>query len=305
MGTADPVRAVFAGTLVAPYVSGIDVNSGCPKPFSTSGGMGAALLRTPDLLCSILSALVAEVGVKFGIGISVKIRILEKPEETESLVRRLCATGITGLTVHCRTTPMRPRERAIREQLPMIASICREAGVAILMNGDVTSRAHALSLMPEYGVDGAMIATSAEANPSCFRLPEEGGLASWQEMTRAYMEFALQVENKWGNTKFMLNHFISGKTPIGRDLSGKRAEEGYKGLCALLGYTDLMERADEVDLRLGLGEKQAQARRASNKETVLAAAGRLGRSMEGNASKRRSLAERGAGHVIQPLAMNM
>ncbi|KFY57454.1 hypothetical protein V497_05538 [Pseudogymnoascus sp. VKM F-4516 (FW-969)] len=50
MGTSDPERAVEAAKLIAGDVAGIDVNAGCPKPFSTSGGMGAALLRTPDKL---------------------------------------------------------------------------------------------------------------------------------------------------------------------------------------------------------------------------------------------------------------
>ncbi len=58
--------------------------------------MGAALLRAPDTLCAILEALVRDVTPEFGIGISVKIRLLETAAETEALVRRLCATGITG-----------------------------------------------------------------------------------------------------------------------------------------------------------------------------------------------------------------
>ncbi|OAA62608.1 tRNA-dihydrouridine synthase [Niveomyces insectorum RCEF 264] len=140
MGTCDPDRAVQAARLVAADVAGIDVNAGCPKPFSTDGGMGAALLKTPDRLCAILEALVAHIVPAFGIGISVKIRLLRDPADTEALVRRLVRTGIVGLTVHCRTAPMRPRERAIRAQLPLVAGICREAGVACLMNGDVASR---------------------------------------------------------------------------------------------------------------------------------------------------------------------
>src|SRR2546430_7008294 len=51
IGTASPDRAVEAAKLVAGDVAGIDVNAGCPKPFSTGGGMGAALLRTPDTPC--------------------------------------------------------------------------------------------------------------------------------------------------------------------------------------------------------------------------------------------------------------
>ncbi len=65
IGTSDPERAVAAARVVAADVAGIDVNAGCPKPFSTSGGMGAALLQTPDKLCSILEALVKEIVPEF------------------------------------------------------------------------------------------------------------------------------------------------------------------------------------------------------------------------------------------------
>jgi len=211
--------------------------------------MGAALLRTPDLLCSILEALVKEVGTEFEIGISVKIRLLETPEMTESLVRRLCATGITGLTIHCRTTPMRPRERAIREQLKMIADICQENGVACLMNGDVENREHALALIYEFGVDGAMIATAAETNSSCFRTKEAGGLAPWREVVALYLKMSMEVENRWGNTKYLLGHLIPGKDSAHRIATGAK---NYSQICELLGMQDLQPFAAETDKNLDL-----------------------------------------------------
>ncbi|OJD11658.1 hypothetical protein AJ78_07614 [Emergomyces pasteurianus Ep9510] len=248
IGTASPDLAVQAAKIIAADVTGIDVNAGCPKPFSTSGGMGAALLQTPDRLVSILTALVREIGTPYQIGISVKIRILSDPERTRDLVTRLCATGITGLTVHCRTTPMRPRERAIRDQVPMIASICRAAGVAILMNGDVESRDHGLALMSEYGVDGAMIATCAEANSSCFRSGAEGGLLPWRDIVHAYMDFCLQCENKWGNSKYLLNMLIPGKE---RAFNAAKQSKSYEDCCRVLGFEDLIPRAKEVDQIIG------------------------------------------------------
>jgi tRNA-dihydrouridine synthase 2 len=211
IGTNSPSRAVEAATLFAPYVAGIDVNAGCPKPFSTSGGMGAALLRTPDHLASILTALVNEIGIPHEIGISVKIRLLETPELTSHLVHTLCRTGITGLTIHCRLTHMRPRERAIREQLRMIGNICHSYGVACLMNGDVVSRTEGIDLAKEFGVDGAMIATAAEANSSVF-LPD--GPLPWPEVVSKYVSLALSVENRFGNTKFLLSQLIPGKSPV-------------------------------------------------------------------------------------------
>lgn len=256
MGTANPELAVQAGRIVAADVSGIDVNSGCPKPFSTHCGMGAALLRTPDLLVSILESLVKEVGEPFQIGISVKIRILSDPEETKKLVSRLVKTGITGLTVHCRTTPMRPRERAIRDQLRMVAGICHDAGVACVMNGDVTSRDQGLALMAEYGVDGAMIATSAEANSSCFRAEADGGLAEWREIVHEYMKICIEQENRMANTKFLLNMLIPGKN---KEFKFATLSKTYLDLCRALKLDDLIPSAVHVDQLLGLDEKWAAA----------------------------------------------
>jgi tRNA-dihydrouridine synthase 2 len=272
IGTSDPERAVQAARVVAGDVAGIDVNAGCPKPFSTSGGMGAALLQTPDKLCSILEALVKEIATEFEIGISVKIRLLETPERTEALVRKLCATGITGLTIHCRTTPMRPRERAIREQLKMIADICRENGVACLMNGDVQNRAQADQLISEFGVDGAMIATAAETNSSCFRADADGGLAPWEEVVEQYIKMSLDVENRWGNTKYLLNHLIPGKKLVYRQVTTSKS---YFEACQILGLEHLEAQAKVVDENIGinLDNQMSQGKRGRKNASAIAAGG--------------------------------
>ena len=284
-----------AAKLVAENVAGIDVNAGCPKPFSTTGGMGAALLQDPDRLASILTALVKEVGEVYEIGISVKIRLLETAEKTEALVRKLCSTGITGLTIHCRTTPMRPRERAIREQLRTIADICREAGVACLMNGDVRNKDEALQLAQEYGVDGAMIATAAEANSSCFRTQEEGGLLPWREVVTEYMKTALEVENKWGNTKFLLSQLMPGKAEIFRKVTGCKS---YRQVCEVLELDDLLDMAKDVDERLGIDEQKetkAMKKAKHQNKSGQAAGGNMSSQRTIDKEKRSPFSERGVG----------
>ncbi|KAI9053681.1 hypothetical protein LZ554_002635 [Drepanopeziza brunnea f. sp. 'monogermtubi'] len=290
IGTSDPERAVAAARIVAADVAGIDVNAGCPKPFSTSGGMGAALLQTPDKLCAILEALVKEIVPEFEIGISVKIRLLETPELTETLVRKLCATGIAGLTVHCRTTPMRPRERAIREQLRMIADICRENGVACLMNGDVESRAQAEQLVEEFGVDGAMIATAAEANSSVFRSQADGGIAPWEEVVEKYVKTSLEVENRFGNTKYLLNHLIPGKQPVYREMTTCKS---YHQVCKVLGLVHLETLAKEVDEKIGITPEVAEApgRRGKKNKSAMAAGGNQGKIR--SVQPKKVLSERG------------
>jgi tRNA-dihydrouridine synthase 2 len=266
IGTSDPELAVQAAKLVAGDVSGIDVNAGCPKPFSTSGGMGAALLRTPDKLAGILEALVEQVGKVWEIGISVKIRLLETPEMTEALVRRLCKTGIIGLTIHCRTTPMRPRERAVREQLRMIGEVCKEHGVACLMNGDVKDRDQGVALAKEYGVDGGMIATAAETNSSVFRTKAQGGLAPWREVVTEYLKLSMSVENKAGNTKFLLSQLMPSKDSLYQPI---QMSKSYQQCCEVLGMdAEMITRAKEVDEILGIdtqGPKQQRQQQSSKK----------------------------------------
>jgi tRNA-dihydrouridine synthase 2 len=258
--------------------------------------MGAALLRTPEKLCSILEALVKDIVPEFEIGISVKIRLLETPEETENLVRKLCATGITGLTVHCRTTSMRPRERAIREQLKMIADVCREAGVACLMNGGVENRSQAEQLVVEYGVDGAMIATAAETNSSCFRSKENGGPAPWREVVEQYLKVCMEVENRFGNTKYLLGHLVPGKEPVYRCIA---ATKTYTQICELLGLQHLLEAAREADVNLNLlpeaKEKTEQTKKQArkNNKSAMAARGEMRRIRSPGAEGRKPRSTRG------------
>ncbi|KAJ8038905.1 tRNA-dihydrouridine(20) synthase [NAD(P)+]-like [Holothuria leucospilota] len=57
MGTADPQRALKVAKMVENDVAGIDVNMGCPKDYSTKGGMGAALLQHPEKIKQVCCVL--------------------------------------------------------------------------------------------------------------------------------------------------------------------------------------------------------------------------------------------------------
>ncbi|CCH58463.1 hypothetical protein TBLA_0A06710 [Henningerozyma blattae CBS 6284] len=211
MGTSDPTLAVEAAKIVINEVDGIDINAGCPKHFSIHSGMGAALLKTPEKLCSILSELVEKVGKPYNKPISVKIRILEDEQSTIELVEKICQTGIANLTVHCRTTPMRNREAPIRDYLQTINKICKKNNVSLIMNGAISNRTHFENLRQELGFGnelGGMIAENAESNPSVFNetpLP-------WFLTCKEYLSIAEQFDNHVGNTKYMLTRIVPGKS---------------------------------------------------------------------------------------------
>ena len=146
IGSADPELAVQAAKTVMQDVSGIDLNCGCPKPFSTHAGMGAALLTNPDLLCSILTALRAALPPE--ITVSAKIRLLSSQEDTLKLVERILNTGITNLTVHCRTRNMRPREAALIGRMREVVEFVEKLGkgVSVIQNGDCVNREDAIRI---------------------------------------------------------------------------------------------------------------------------------------------------------------
>lgn len=206
MGTADPKLAVEAAKIVIRDVGAIDINAGCPKHFSIHSGMGAALLSTPDLLCDILTSLVEEVGRPNEKPISVKIRLLPKKEDTLSLVTRLVKTGISNLTLHCRTREMRNREAPIRDYVDEIKQICKENNVSFIINGQVRSYEEYKNLQKQYGDDvGAMIASAAEINPTCFN---QSGPLPWYSVIREYIRLTQQFNNHPANTKYCLARMV-------------------------------------------------------------------------------------------------
>lgn len=61
MGTACADRALQLAKMVEDDVSAIDINMGCPQPYSTRGGMGAALMSNPDRAKAILKNLIENI----------------------------------------------------------------------------------------------------------------------------------------------------------------------------------------------------------------------------------------------------
>lgn len=143
IGSATPELAAEAAKLIADDVSAVDLNCGCPKNFSTSGGMGAELLSTPDKLCAILDALRQALPPR--VAVTAKIRLLPESGPTLDLVRRIIRTGVSALTVHCRTKDMRPRQPALLHRLREIVDCVREESqgrIPVVCNGDCWDWGH-------------------------------------------------------------------------------------------------------------------------------------------------------------------
>ena len=238
LGAADPETAYSAALLVKGDVLGVDLNCGCPKRFSTHAGMGAALLRDPDRLCSILRKLGTVMPV------SCKIRIFPELQDTLSLVKRLSSeTPIHSLTVHCRTAQMRYDTPANWNVLKEIRRVLRHE-ISLVMNGDVlldvshgTKDMLLKSMKQEYMADAVMIGRAAQTNLSVFS--PDGKLLDLTQVHTKYLQTAWETRNHHANTKYVLIQSLAGiepKTPeqkaLIRLLYGSKS---YKDLFAIYG----------------------------------------------------------------------
>ncbi|EJD36588.1 FMN-linked oxidoreductase [Auricularia subglabra TFB-10046 SS5] len=208
IGSATPELALQAALRVVADVSAVDLNCGCPKPFSTHGGMGAALLSTPDLLCDILRTL--REGLPPEIAVTAKIRLLKTQEETIDLVKRIIECGVSAVTVHCRTREMRKGERALPHRLKGIVDAVKAlpgGGVPIIANGDCKGVEDAIKLRELTGADSVMIATAAESNPTCFSREPLSDLEA--HFVPRYLRLARYLDNVFGSTKHCVVQFKS------------------------------------------------------------------------------------------------
>lgn len=140
----------------------IDVNCGCPKHFSVSGGMGAALLKDRERLCSILKGLVQSMDKP----VTCKIRLLDNMSDTIDLVKSIEQTGVTALAVHARFIDQRSRDPAHLHYLEQIKSV---VNIPLIANGDCFKYDDFETIRNLYKCDAVMTARGALWNPSIFQ----------------------------------------------------------------------------------------------------------------------------------------
>lgn len=143
-------------------VAAIDLNLGCPAPIVYRKCAGGGLLREPQKIDAILSALREAVTIPF----TVKTRIgFESPAEFDVLLSLFAKHPIDLLTIHARTVAQMYRP-GVRYDL--IALAARELRCPVMLNGNVFSAAQAKQLLAETRVRGLMIGRGAIRNPWLF-----------------------------------------------------------------------------------------------------------------------------------------
>ncbi|KAI8997375.1 hypothetical protein BDB01DRAFT_846034 [Pilobolus umbonatus] len=245
LGTADADLALQAALTLKDDVAGVDLNCGCPKKFSIQGGMGAALLSDPDNLERILLKLVQYSGMP----VSCKIRLLETQEDTIRLVKRIVATGVKALTVHCRTRDQRSTEKANWEALTEIVRVVKSiSNIPVIVNGDVFEWKDIERVKKITNADSVMIARGAQLNASAFR---KEGLLHFNEVVRAYIKKCIELQNLFQNTKYVILCMNTNDTSHSRSqlYANIQRTKSLKALCDLFDLADYYEKSQEIGIK--------------------------------------------------------
>lgn len=148
-------------------VLGIDLNLGCPAPVVCRKNAGGGLLKKPDHIRDILSALRETIQINF----TVKTRIgFESPREFEKLLEIFAAANLDALTVHGRTVKDMYRAEV---NIDTIARAAQIMPCPVFANGNIVSSSLALHIVQKTNVQGLMIGRGAVRNPWLFNQVRE------------------------------------------------------------------------------------------------------------------------------------
>ncbi|XP_042395208.1 tRNA-dihydrouridine(20) synthase [NAD(P)+]-like [Zingiber officinale] len=229
MGTADAIRALSAAQIVCKDVAALDINMGCPKSFSLSGGMGAALLSKPELIHDILTTLRRNLDTT----ITCKIRLLDSSQETVELARRIEKTGVSALAVHGRKVKDRPRDPAKWNE---IADIVASLSIPVIANGDAFEYEDFERMKDATGASSVMIARGALWNASIFSAK---GKLPWDAVKKEYVRKCILWDNDIKSTKYTVKEMIIHHSCL--ELAEGKAvnkSDTYKDLAKLYGEED-------------------------------------------------------------------
>ena len=141
----------------------IDINMGCPVHKIFSNGEGSALMRSPELIGKITSA----VSKAIDIPTTVKIRAGINKDSINAVECALAAEegGASLICIHGRTREQMYGGLADRE---IIRNVKSALHIPLIANGDVVDRDSALNMIRDTNADGIAIGRGAVGNPFVF-----------------------------------------------------------------------------------------------------------------------------------------
>lgn len=141
----------------------LNLNLGCPYGRMTTGATGGELLREPEKLAELLTALRQSIRGSF----SIKCRAgYSDPQQLFELLPIYLDSGIDYLILHPRTVVQQYSGWADHD---LTAEAASRTSLPIIANGDINSAATGQRLLQETEVAGLMLGRGALADPWLFQ----------------------------------------------------------------------------------------------------------------------------------------
>jgi tRNA-dihydrouridine synthase len=194
-GSIDELIRLTTIVVEAGYQS-MNINLGCPYPMVTKRGRGAALLKDPLLVNSLLKHL----STHFSLEVSLKMRIgMEQSDEVFSFLDQIDHSLVKAIIIHPRTAKQLYKGKAD----PFIFAGCKEryTHTNLIYNGDIDSKEtfeRLCELFPDQ--NEWMVGRGLIANPLLAKELKTGIQLSPLEKRELLLKFCLELYNAIGQS---------------------------------------------------------------------------------------------------------
>lgn len=220
----------------------IDINMGCPVPkVALKSQAGSALLKDPEKVKEIVSAVVASVPIP----VTVKIRSGWDSNNINavSIAKIVEEAGASAIAVHPRT---RSQQYSGKADWNIIKQVKDSVKIPVIGNGDIKSCYDAKKMLDETGCDAVMIGRGVLGNPwlikECVEYLENGKTPikvsdiDKIDMIIKHFNYLLQIKPEYIAVKEMRSHVawylkgIRNSVNIKRDIFKCTTSEELKNI---------------------------------------------------------------------------
>lgn len=189
----------------------LDINMGCPVPKVVNNGEGSALMKQPERIGEIVSAVSKAIHKP----VTVKIRKgFGEQDANAPLVAKIAEeAGAAAVAVHGRT---RTQYYSGKADWDIIRQVKETVGIPVIGNGDVFTPEDAKRMMEETGCDGVMAARGVRGNPWLFaqikdylsgnEVPERPPLPQVVEMILRHADLEIAYKGEFTAIREMRKH---------------------------------------------------------------------------------------------------
>lgn len=174
------VRSAQAILKAYPFISYLNLNCGCPSQTTMCNGGGSAMLYEPKKIFLAVSGIKRDCTIP----LSVKLRLLERHQDTDMVCRGIEEAGADFIILHGRTPGQGYGGESNWKEIKRIKSILT---IPVVGNGDIKDMAAGRRYVESGYCDSFMVARAAMKNPMLFSGKEPSDFKDRMRLLEEYL----------------------------------------------------------------------------------------------------------------------